>query len=440
MEQNIATLQSAGIPRSTLYMAWDFTVASEESLSERALTIRDDALDRLNETTPGDGNLDGNAPPFTVETVQEPTLAENANVFRQIDGTLQDVPCYLDNNNCAPGGQFDFDNDGDVTWDPGDSIDVPFRCIIPRAAVAGGTVQPAKPGTYGHGLLGDRLQVNGQGRLANEDNSIWCAVDWAGFSVTDLAQVLMTLQDVSRFNRLVDRMQQGFVHFHYLGRALMHPNGFATNAAFQFDEDGPGGNPDESLIDPTELYFEGISQGAIMGGALTAMSPDFTQSVLNVNGMNYSTLLRRSVDSDEYFKLPNLGPLRQLPERARAAAAPLDDAAAVGPRRVQRLRAPHDDRPASEHAHPRGALAARRRRPPGLQRHRRGQARTAGIPIHQPALDPGRHWESNPFMDLTPIAFGPGPAFTPHTGSALVYYDGGPVSWFNDGSPAARGA
>jgi hypothetical protein len=45
------------------------------------------------------------------------------------------------------------------------------------------------------------------------------------------------------------------------------------------------------------LYWEGISQGAIMGGALTALEPDLTHSVLNVTGMNYSTLLRRSSGS-----------------------------------------------------------------------------------------------------------------------------------------------
>jgi hypothetical protein len=34
-----------------------------------------------------------------------------------------------------------------------------------------------------------------------------------------------------------------------------------------------------------------------MGGALTALEPDLTHSVLNVTGMNYSTLLRRSSGS-----------------------------------------------------------------------------------------------------------------------------------------------
>ena len=61
------------------------------------------------------------------------------------------------------------------------------------------------------------------------------------------------------------------------------------------------------------------------------------------------------------------------------------------------------------------------------------EARTIGASIYKPAVDPGRHWESNPFMQIPAIDFGPDDDFTPFTGSALVYYDGGPVSYFNDG-------
>ena len=40
---------------------------------------------------------------------------------------------------------------------------------------------------------------------------------------------------MSNFNKLVDRMQQGFVNFMYLGRALIHPDGLATDPAFEID-------------------------------------------------------------------------------------------------------------------------------------------------------------------------------------------------------------
>ena len=51
---------------------------------------------------------------------------------------------------------------------------------------------------------------------------------------------------------------------------------------------------------PSDLAFDGNSQGGIMGGAATAVAQDWTRAVLGVPGMNYSLLLRRSVDFDTY--------------------------------------------------------------------------------------------------------------------------------------------
>ena len=64
--------------------------------------------------------------------------------------------------------------------------------------------------------------------MGNEHNVLFCATDWAGFSTSDVAHRVATLQDVSQFPRLVDRMQQGFLNFLFLGRALLHPAGFAA--------------------------------------------------------------------------------------------------------------------------------------------------------------------------------------------------------------------
>ena len=151
---------------------------------------------------------------------------------------------------------FDHAPNGDITFTDSFTTDVPFRCIIPQSAVAGGTVQPAKPGTYGHGLLGKYTQVNGQARLANEDNSLWCAVDWAGFSEDDIAVVFQTLRNVSNFKKLSDRMLQGFVNFHYLGRALIRPGGFEDDLAFRFDP----GSGSQSLIDPRSSTSRGSAR------------------------------------------------------------------------------------------------------------------------------------------------------------------------------------
>ena len=133
--------------------------------------------------------------------------------------------------------------------------------------------------------------------MANEHHFIFCAVDWAGFANEDISNVVSAIGELSKFNTVADRMQQGFLNQLLLGRAMIHPQGFSSNAAFQ--KNG------QSVIDTSRLYFDGNSQGAIMGGGLTAVAPDFERAVLGVPGMNYSTLLQRSVDFDLYAALLN---------------------------------------------------------------------------------------------------------------------------------------
>jgi hypothetical protein len=51
------------------------------------------------------------------------------------------------------------------------------------------------------------------------------------------------------------------------------------------------------------------------------------------------------------------------------------------------------------------------------------EARTIGASVYQPALDPGRYWSPNGIFGLPAIG-----SF-PFGGSALVYWDGGPLSF-----------
>ncbi|MGH2757921.1 MAG: hypothetical protein ACRDI3_09045, partial [Actinomycetota bacterium] len=63
----------------------------------------------------------------------------------------------------------------------------------------------------------------------------------------------------------------------------------------------------KSVIDTERLYYDGGSQGGIAGAALTAVAPDFTRAALGVPGMNYSTLLNRSVDFDDFETIMDIG-------------------------------------------------------------------------------------------------------------------------------------
>jgi hypothetical protein len=438
VENLISTLQSNGIPRANLYMTWDFTVASEHSLAGRALAIRDNALAQLGDTTPGDGNLDGSAPSFHVTSVETNPVNLPANTLEQVNGELTNVPCYLNNANCHPGGTFNFQSNGDVNATPTGIADDPdtgttgvrFECLIPNSAVTGGTLHPTQSGIFGHGLLGDFTQVSDMIKFPNSEaniaNTSWCATNWAGFSSDDIGTVIGVLGDVSKFPQMGDRMVQGFVNMIYLGRAMTMAGGFDTDPAFQIDPDGAGGNPSGNVLQtgPGHLFWEGISQGAIMGGALTALEPDLTQSVLNVTGMNYSTLLRRSSDSGQYLDTPGVGlwahypNLQQRPlvlslmqllwDRGEAngyAEHMTSDPLPNTPAHHVLLQMAYGDHQVSNLA---GEV----------------EARTIGAQVHTPELDPGRHWAVNPMFGLTAIS-----SF-PYSGSAAaVYYDGGPLDW-----------
>src|SRR5262249_18538695 len=55
----LTQLDKLGIKRSSLYLAWDFTVASTKSLTGRALAIRDDAFKQLGDTNLADLKVQG---------------------------------------------------------------------------------------------------------------------------------------------------------------------------------------------------------------------------------------------------------------------------------------------------------------------------------------------------------------------------------------------
>jgi hypothetical protein len=302
------TLATAGIARADLYLAWDFTVASERNLSERMLSIRDDAFAQLGDTDLGDLTIQGASPRFVVDSITQslpcqpsldldvpPVKCEQGSLdprlARHVEGRIF-VPCYLNVPGCPPGSRFLYltpETTRPVRI-PGNTMAATFVCNIPKGALNG---ERYRPSLYGHGLLGQASDVD-TGKLYDLGSFglMFCATDWSGMSFEDIANDVSILADLGRFPTLADRGQQGMLNFMYLGRAMIHPNGFSKSPAFQIDG--------HSVIDTSALYYNGGSQGGIMGGSLTAVAPDFTQAHLGVPGMNYSTLLQRSTDFDTY--------------------------------------------------------------------------------------------------------------------------------------------
>jgi hypothetical protein len=281
MNRILADLARWGVHPQNLFLAWDFTVASAQGLAGTMLHMRDDAY----------GRLGAGVPSFRVTQVDENVSFD---VLRRVRGTF-DVPSYLTGTG-APGSRLVLGPDGLPTRTG--TFPAEFRCLIPRSAVdASGAAQPARGIAYGHGLLGGTGEIESFGSFANKYELVICATPEIGLSSGDVGNVLNVISDLSRFGSIPDRLQQAFLNFQFLARLLKDPRGFASDAAFQV------GTPAASAIVPNEVFFNGNSQGGILGGAMTAISTEWTRAVLGVPAINYSELLPRSVDFDRFLPL-----------------------------------------------------------------------------------------------------------------------------------------
>ncbi len=409
MEELFAGLALAGVDRSGLQQAWGFPVASAEALAGRMLHIRDDAFDRL-----GD-----NPPEFTVDFVGGTDLPPG--IGRRVVGRF-DVPLYLTGDG-STGSVFQLGPDG-LPVTGGATYPARFTCQIPARALEGG--DPAEPVVYGHGLLGSATEANGTSvaavAVANDD--VYCATDWIGMSEQDFPTAVEILGDISNFPKLADRVQQGILNTLFLGRLLARPDGFAADPAFRTATGTP-------VFRTGEVFYDGNSQGGIIGAAATAVAQDWTKAVLGVPGMNYSLLLNRSTDFDLYSTF-----LRQ------AYPDPIDQQIIFGVLQMLWDRAegngyaqhtttdPYPDTPAKQVLLHVGFGDFQ-----VPQVSAEIMARAYGARLRAPALEPGRHPDTAPFFGLEPVGS------WPTTDSVLVYWDSGTVPPPEDnttpkGSPA----
>jgi hypothetical protein len=308
MENLFATLAKAGVARSDLYLAWDFTTASTQNVTGRLIAIRDNAFAQLGETQTqlAAGKVVGQSPAFKVQSVTDFTPQQNANLARQITGQFT-VPCYIAPtcsppvkcnqpsmgvvDDCPSPGQFALGPDPDAVPHQiaGQTYQANFICNVGRSAYD--AHQKLRPVEYGHGLFGaaDEVSSGPQQAMAGRFGMLYCATDWFGMAAADIPNAVVDLQDLSRFATLTDRVQQGELDFLYLARLMVHAHGFSKNVAFQWSNG-------QSFIDRTTAYYDGNSQGGIYGGTVCAVSIDVRRCTLGVPGIDYSMLLPRSSD------------------------------------------------------------------------------------------------------------------------------------------------
>ena len=202
-------------------------------------------------------------------------------------------------------------------------------------------------------------------------------------------------------------MNQGFVNQLVLGRLMLADNGIVGEPAF-LREDG------SAMLDNSTLFYDGNSQGGIMGMALAAISTDIERFVLGVVGINYSTLLPRSVDFDAFETIfvpayPDpvdraiaLGVIQMLWDRTEGAGYVhhvVDTPLRGTPPKDVLMHVAFGDWQVSELT----AMVA---------------ARTMGVPIHRPVAADGRSREVDPGWGIDTLEY-------PTDTSALIVWDSG---------------
>jgi hypothetical protein len=274
----VSALEDAGISSDDLVVAWDFTVASDDYIHRDMAAARDRAIAALQDHPQA----------FTI-TTDEP-VDDGSVIKRKISGTFE-TPLFLTNNGgTQPGTVIARDADGLPALQG--FYTVGFDAIVPACAYT--SSQPVGMVIYGHGLMGSSGEATGgvQRTTASELCMVFIGTNMRGMSEDDVPAVARALNDATHSDEVMEVLEQGLVNYISLVHAMR------TTMAQQLFVDAANAN--KVLVDPTQVYYYGLSQGAIFGTPFMAWEPTVTKAVLGVGAANYSMLLDRSADWPTY--------------------------------------------------------------------------------------------------------------------------------------------
>ena len=294
----IEKLETSGIAKSDIQVIWDFHTASKRSLHEPMTSLFSRALEVTGQDGPelviNDEDIetflesdDGSGTPF------------HPDIAYRISARII-VPQYVRQSEPLEGTSgwvLNRDENDEIIQNG--TAEVPVLIGIPRSALTG---TPQKLLAFGHGNFQDRtegLDIDSDGgcgiaeripcktahsRLYNANGYIYFATDMLGMAREDYDQtILAMLIDLNAFPWLSDRLHQGMLNRLLVTRMMAkqfatHPKTLELGITMAHED----------------VYYWGLSGGAILGGSFAALSPDVKRAVLGVFGMNWVSVLWRS--------------------------------------------------------------------------------------------------------------------------------------------------
>jgi hypothetical protein len=279
-EAHFELLESHGYARGELLVAWDFVTASREYVLGPVLSMREEALAKA---------VAGEVA-YAVEDVTE---APNERVLRVVTGTFAG-PSWLTDDEV-----FAYD-EAHVPVRQGER-DFPFTLVIPASAAERA---PMPLAIMGHGIFGDgrSLLTNSEGRryfqpIADELGIVLLATDWIGLSSGDFDLLLQhVLPNLNRINVITDRLQQSLINTLVLTELGL---GALTEDEAVWSGEGP-------LIDPSRVYYYGVSLGGVQGSSFVSLSPRVVRAIMAVPGAGWSHMIHRSIVFEQLQQVATL--------------------------------------------------------------------------------------------------------------------------------------
>lgn len=287
-------LEMQGISKENIVLAWDFVTASDDYILSHMLKIREEVLNQAGNTGLG----------YEIKKITEYTTDQDLNLWREIIGEFE-VPSFLTDTEPVV---LNKDENGMPVY-TGKIYKAPFVVHIPQCAKT--ATPPLRIMIFGHGLFGSaegEMDSGYEKSMINQLCVIQIGTDWIGLSKYDVPDVIVyTVRDLNYFSVITDRLQQAHANTVMLARLV---KGTFVNAPI-LSKEGP--NMDKScsqtsctpLADPSnpELYYYGISDGAIQGTTFMTLTPDIERGALNVGGGPWSFMMFRSSDFPQFKML-----------------------------------------------------------------------------------------------------------------------------------------
>ena len=294
-------LAAHGYPRDSLALAWDYTTASNQMVIGPITAMRQqvfaagtakgpslpdagvDAAASPTDASAGDaGTNDGKTITYTITSVTPSPYEPGASI---IEGNFT-PPNYLQADNTIA-----YSSAGAPALQTSIAApSYPFTMIVPPLAAT----QSLALVLFGHGLFGagrDYLTTSYGSTLqplAQQLGAVVVATDWIGLSSGDLQLIINdVVPNLNRVGIVSDRLLQALTN--NLSLIELSLGALGDDPAVHVTTAHP-------LIDPTRVYYYGVSLGGIEGSSLLSVSRNVTRGIVAVPGASWSNLLARSSD------------------------------------------------------------------------------------------------------------------------------------------------